>query len=143
MRRMRYVFFLLFFFLPLSARAEITNASDLDSIRVTLEVENVQLLEAIRELVSQTKLQIVFSDALVNGIEVSCVCENVTLRKALNTLLEGTRLAYTVMKDGQIVIVKYDPDKKVNISGFVREAKSGETLPYANISLAGKNRGTA
>jgi outer membrane cobalamin receptor len=143
MRKIRYAIFILFLITPLFANTEINNESDLDKIRVTLEVEKAPLREAIRELVTQTKLQIVYSDALVHGIEVSCACKNVTLRQALDMLLEGTRLAYKVMKDGQIVIVKYDPEKKVNVKGFVRDEKSGETLPYANISLVGKNRGTA
>ncbi|MEK7728091.1 MAG: hypothetical protein AAB354_06720, partial [candidate division KSB1 bacterium] len=37
----------------------------LDELRVTLQVENVSLREALQKVVSQTKLQIVYSDALV------------------------------------------------------------------------------
>jgi hypothetical protein len=33
--------------------------------------------------------------------------------------------------------------EKVNLKGYVKDEKSGETLPYANVSLKGTNLGTA
>ncbi|MFQ5627487.1 MAG: secretin and TonB N-terminal domain-containing protein [bacterium] len=75
----------------------------------------------------------------LDKIRVTLEIENAPLRQALDMLLQGTLLAYKVMKDGQIVIVKYDPDEKVNVKGYIRDAQSGVTLPYANISLLGKS----
>ncbi len=34
------------------------------------------------------------------------------------------------------------PDEKVNLKGYVKDEKSGETLPYANISVKGTKYGT-
>lgn len=36
-----------------------------------------------------------------------------------------------------------NPQDKVNITGYVKDADTGESLPYANISLVGTNYGTA
>ncbi|MBC8186201.1 TonB-dependent receptor [candidate division KSB1 bacterium] len=121
----------------------IRNESDLDSVRVNLEVKDIQLRTAIQHLVSQTKLQIIFNDALVKDIKVNCSIKNTTLRNALETLLKNTKLTFKTMKDGQIVIIKRKTEKKIDIKGFIKDGSSGETLPYANILIKGTSVGTA
>ena len=115
---------------------------DIDSLRVTLDVKDVPLRDVIQMLVVQTKLQIVYSDALVKDIKVSCSCKNITLRSALETILKNTSLTFRALKDGQVVIVKRS-SKKRNIKGYIRDHKTGESLPYANILVKNTNYGTA
>ena len=121
----------------------IKNESDLDSVLVNLEVKDIQLRTAIQQLVSHTKLQIIFNDALVKDIKVSCSIKNTTLRKALETLLKNTKLTFKTMKDGQIVIIKRKTETKIDLKGFIKDGASGETLPYANILIKGTSVGTA
>lgn len=119
-----------------------SNKIDIDSVLVTLDVKDVSLRDVIQQLVAQTKLQIVFNDALVKNIKVSCSCKNVSLRTALEKILENTSLTFRALKDGQVVVIKRS-SKKRNIKGYIRDRKTGEALPYANITVKGLNNGTA
>ncbi len=78
----------------------------LDELRVSLQAENVSLREALQTIVSQTKLQIVYSDALVKEVKVSCACKELSVRAALGELLKSTSLDYEITSDEQIVIVR-------------------------------------
>lgn len=135
----RYVFLLLLVWANASF-ADITTAdqANLDSIRVSFEASDVALREALQNLIAQTRLQIVYHDALVKGLKVSCACKDVTLRQALNELLKSTPLTFEAMPDGQIVIVK----RRYNLKGYIKAAESGETLPYANVMIKGTQQGT-
>jgi len=77
----------------------------LDSLRVNLTVQDVALREALQQLVSQTKAQLVYHDAIVAGVKTSGSLKNVTLRQALEEILTPADLTYRMMDDGQIVIV--------------------------------------
>ncbi len=85
-----------------------TSPKNLDGIFVTLAAKEILLREALQQIVSQTKLQIVYSDALVKDVKVNCACKAVTVRVALRELLQPAALFYEVTSDGQIVIVKRD-----------------------------------
>lgn len=80
-----------------------TNA--LDSLRVDLEGRNLALREALQQLVSQARVQLVYHDALVAGVKVNCALKNVTLRQALTEILTPAELTYGVMEDGLVVIM--------------------------------------
>ncbi len=140
MKRIRsHVFLLLWFWTGSGfAIAKEEERTNLDSIRVNLDVEKVALREALQNLIAQTKLQIVYHDGLVKGLTVSCVCYGVTLRQALEELLKPTPLTYQAMPDGQIVILK----RRVNLKGYVKAAASGETLPYAHVALRCASHGS-
>ncbi len=112
--------------------------AELDKVRVSLEAQSLPLREALQSLVAQTRLQIVFDDALVKDFKVNCACPNVTLRQALEEALKSTPLTFEAMNDGQIVIVR----RKVNLKGYIKDAASGETLPYASVMIKGVARGT-
>ena len=77
---------------------------DLDSIRVNLSVKDKQLRDVLSQLSSKKKLHIVFNDALVKDIKVSCSFKNISLRKALEELLKNTKLTFKIMNDEQIII---------------------------------------
>jgi hypothetical protein len=80
--------------------------SNLDNMFVSLDARNTPLREALQQIMSQTKAQIVYSDALVKDINAGYFGKNVTLRNALNNLLAPAALDYRVMEDDQIVIIK-------------------------------------
>lgn len=80
-----------------------TNA--LDSLRVNLEGKDLALRAALQQLVSQTRVQLVYHDALVAGVRVNCSLKSATLRQALAEILAPAELTYGVMEDGLIVIM--------------------------------------
>ncbi len=133
--RLRIIFLLVLILAPpASASSGASEKARLDSIRVNFEAQNLPLREALQNLVVQTNVQIVYHDALVKDIYVSCACGNASLRQALEILLTPTSLTFEVMSDGQIVIVA----RKVDLKGYVKAAQSGEALPYANVKIKGK-----
>lgn len=137
------VLFTLLLFTPCLARHKINGKEDLDRVRVDVVAENILLREAIQQLVAATKMQIVYNDAIIKDLRVSCSCRNRTLRQVLVELLKPTNLVFQVMDDGQIVILQPKATKRVNLQGYVKDAKTGATLPNANISLVGTGNGTA
>jgi hypothetical protein len=80
--------------------------NDLDHLRVSLEAKPLSLRDALQHVVSQTNLQIVYSDALVKDAQTHYSGQNVTARAALDSLLAPAALDYRVMEDDQIVIIR-------------------------------------
>ncbi len=89
-------------------RLRLATVLDQNNVLVSLAEGEFSLREALRQIASQTKLQIVYSDALVKDVKVRCACKDVTVRVALEELLRATALVYEVTADGQIVIFKRD-----------------------------------
>lgn len=116
--------------------------------RVTMKAETMSLREAIRTLEQQAGLDLVYNDALIEGIVVTFSCADMPWRDALTALLASTPLTFRVMDDGQVVLVKKPPavsraGGRVAMTGYVRDADTGEPLPYANVALKGTPYGTA
>jgi ferric enterobactin receptor len=132
----------LFVFSNSYAQNGVKQKADLDSVRVSLHVTDMQLRKAIQLISAQNELHIIFNDAFVKDIKVSCSFKNISLRKALEELLKNTKLTFKTMKDGQIVILKRKTKKIIDIKGFIKDSFSGETLPYANIFIKGTTTGT-
>jgi len=123
--------------------AEVKKEGDLDSIKVTLLTEEITLHEAFQLLIVKTKLQIIYNDALIKNYTVKCSFKNVALRKVIKTLLKNSGLTFKVMKDGQLVILKQNPDKKHILQGYVRDSFSKNVLPYANVTIKNSKIGTS
>jgi hypothetical protein len=97
--------FTLFGFILIDAALSSAQTPALDSLRVTLEAQDLTLREALQQLVSQTKVQLVYHDALVAGVKTNGAFKNVTLRQALEEILAPAELTYGVMEDGLVVIM--------------------------------------
>lgn len=102
MKLMLRLILLGFIFIATVTRAQ---TPALDSLRVNLEAKDLALREALQELVAQTKVQLVYHDALVAGVKTNGAFKNVPLREALTEILAPAELTYGVMEDGQIVIM--------------------------------------
>ena len=77
----------------------------LDSLRVNWEAQDLALREALQQIVAQTKVQLVYHDALVAGVKTSGSFKNVPLREALVEILAPAELTFAMLEDGQIVIM--------------------------------------
>ena len=118
--------------------------------RVTLDAEAMPLREVIRRLEQQAGIDIVFRDALVEGVMITYTCTDTPWREALAALLRPTPLSFRLLDDGQVVIVKKTdvgteeaPESRVTMAGYVRDADTGEPLPYASVAIKDTPYGTA
>jgi hypothetical protein len=106
MKSMRQlILFILLKITLLGAALSRAQTPELDSLRVNLEAKDLALREVLQQLVSQTKVQLVYHDALVAGVKTNGSFKNVTLRQALTEILAPAELTYGMMADGQIVIL--------------------------------------
>jgi len=113
--------------------------------KVTLVVHGVPLAKALHQL-ALNGVSLVFADQLLSGVGlVSCACEEVSLRGALDTLLRGTGLGYKVTEGGDIAIVR-TPAPITNpaggIQGRVVVEEDGAPLIGVNIQLVGTDHRT-
>ncbi|MCG3119663.1 MAG: hypothetical protein ALAOOOJD_02138 [bacterium] len=101
----RFTLFMLAGLVLVAASPTHAQINALDSLRVNLVGKNLALREALQQLVAQTKVQLVYHDAIVAGVKVNCFLNKVTLRQALGEILAPAELTYGVMEDGLIVIM--------------------------------------
>ncbi|MDZ7362369.1 MAG: STN domain-containing protein [candidate division KSB1 bacterium] len=101
----RFALLIIFGAALVGAAASRAQPPALDSLRLSLELKDAPLREALQQLVLQTKAQLVYHDAIVAGVKTSCSLKNVTLRQVLEEILTPADLTYHVMDDGLIVIV--------------------------------------
>ena len=119
------------FFLQLSC---LSAQNPLD-IRVNLVLEEVSLENALFELLEQENVNLSFSNAIIpRNKVVSIATANALLSEVLDELLEGTDLTYKVIAN-QVIIERIRPTivRKFTLSGFIRDAESGEAIIGANI----------
>lgn len=112
-----------------------TSAANQNDPLVTLKLENAPLRLALQNISRQTGVAFVYGDAAVEGIVISCDLEQIPLGRALEVLLMNTPLSFERVRAKQIIIHKKAPPRNINVAGLVVDAQTGETLPYANISL--------
>ncbi|HEY2165409.1 MAG TPA: STN domain-containing protein, partial [Gemmatimonadaceae bacterium] len=69
-----------------------------------LDVENIWLSTALRELADHARIALVYSPSLVPDLAVTCRCGASTTREALATLLDKTNLTFRE-SGGQVMLV--------------------------------------
>ena len=135
---MRKTTFLIIIIFYLSARFQ---AGYCDAKRVSLELNDKPLTVAFKKLSAQTNLSFIYGDSLIEGIYVSCDFTNLPLEDALDELLFTTGLSFKLTKLHQVVIFQKRRKLSQILSGYILDRTTHESLPYANISLLGTNRG--
>jgi len=106
-----------------------------DIKHVTLNVKNVSLEIALTELAKQSDVHFVYASTAVKSILVSCDFSETPLNIVLHSLLKNTKLTYKHVRNKQIVIYKKMAAGK-DVFGSIIDAGSGESLPYAYISIS-------
>ncbi len=124
---------LLFFTISLTAFAQ-----TLDSL--TFQFSDLTLRQALQEISTQTGVQFIFSDALIDGKSVNGCYAGASIDSTLHHLLTDTQIAFRHIKNGRIVL--HPSDQRI-IKGYVYDAENGQGLPFANITLKGTDHGTA
>lgn len=139
---MKLTFFLLLAgFLHVSA---ITHAQ-----KVNLRYNNASLERVLNNLKSQTGYKLFYNnDMLSNTAPVSIDVKNIHLTKALDLLLKGQNLGYSIINNTIVLREKRHSvfDKvvsylqSVNVSGKIMDAETHEGIPMATISVKDSRR---
>ncbi|SHK55159.1 TonB-dependent receptor [Rhodothermus profundi] len=117
------------------------------SALVTIDVQNVPLAEALRQLEAQTGIRLVYAQRLIAHQRSSCRYQGDRIEEALACLLQGTSLRARRIRAGQYVLVATRASRRSwgpatgLLSGFVLDAQTGEVLPGAHVYLPDLRRG--
>ena len=118
---------------PLYAQEEVLDEP------VTLENTNASVQQILLQL-KAANIQIAYSESYLNVSQtVRLPRATLTLRELLNVIGQATNTTYQV-RDGQIIFRK--KDARYTISGYIRNAGSGEDLIGANVWSARSAVGT-
>ncbi len=110
--------------------------------RADLTFEQTPLSQAITRISQLYKVDILYADNVLQDKTITTQLEDKTIEQALSAVLEGTDVSFKTEGASQMVLFKRKPQKR-DIYGWVVDAETGETLPYANVYIAGTSIGTA
>ncbi len=114
--------------------------------RVTINVKEVEFGEVLRLISEQTGLEFSYNPRRINiRQKVTLSANNKSLKEILDELASKTDTRYVLLED-QIVLQPAKEDKEITratISGFVKDATSGEPLIGATVVLKELGIGTA
>ena len=116
-----------------------------DENMVNYSCESKSLREVLSEVGSQTDVTIAFQEEILPGDSlVSISVRNQRLGKFLDYLIKPHQLRYKIV--GNQIVIKRNPfvssGEKITISGYLKDAESGEPLVNANVYLYDKSKGT-
>ena len=111
---------------------------------VSLKLENIPLRTALEMLVTQTEIDIVYGDKLIENVDVTCDFHNIPLDKALKRILDGTSVVFKIFNDNQVVLIWRDAKKnKTTLRGRLVDDEDGVAIDNANVFLANTTMGSA
>lgn len=131
------------------------NGQNLDKIQVTVELEYGSLTALLAQIEEQTSLKFAYAHYLVSGVTVKLPKQTDTVKNILEEALSHSGLGYRVVenKSNSVVIYKRPPELKRqefkpvkvvltgSVTGLVTDAKTGEPLVGATVSIKGTRKG--
>ncbi len=121
---------------------------DLRAQTIYVDVRDASLRETLLSVRDQAGIDVVFADGLVEGRSSSCRYDGPEAKAALACVLTATGLKAERVRRKQYVIVDdaasspaREP-QRATLSGFVKDAASGEVLPGAHVFLIDLDIGT-
>ena len=142
---MSYLRFTILSFLLVSSAALFGQHIIPDEKIIDFSVEEIPFREVIILLAEQNDVTIAFQEEIIPGDSiVSLSVRNQRLGRTLDFLLNDHGLKYRIIGN-QIVIQKdafRESDDRITVSGYIRDAYSGESLISANVYLYDKSKGT-
>ena len=132
--------FYLFTFLSFSLVAQVDSLA-LDK-RISVQFNNTPLSAAIRQISRIAQVNFSYNSSIVpRSLKVTQTYQKVSLRQVLNDLLKEASLYYREV-NGNIVILEWAFSEKA-LKGRVVDAKTKESLPYANVFISNSTLGDA
>ncbi|MBX2820521.1 MAG: TonB-dependent receptor [Rhodothermaceae bacterium] len=132
-------------FLMMSASASLTQAQTSDSEKYTIIFRDAQLDDALEQLVTTTKINLLYNPDIIEDIVVTCSAKKEKAESILRCLIKDAELDFYRLSSGTYVVIEKaeEPPKLGNLAGIVVDKSTGEPLPYANVLLSDASVGTA
>ncbi len=112
--------------------------------RVQLQVDNVTLKDALKEIERQSEFTFLYNDASIDVNQVITVNTNeLTVKELLDAILDDKGIEYTII-DNQIVLTRsaVNLQEKKTVTGVITDSETGEGLPGVTILEKGTSNGT-
>ncbi|WP_443946960.1 TonB-dependent receptor [Pedobacter sp. AW1-32] len=112
--------------------------------KITLNLQNVQLKDALKEIERKTGVNFVYTSNEPMRQLISINDQTKTARMLLTPILKRNELL--MIEQGLTVIIKHNPVKIAaaakpgSIVGYLKDRESNKTLPYATVLVKGANR---
>jgi len=132
----------------------ILSAQTPDKVLIKGSFQDKSLSLVLLELKINHRLQFEYAETLVEGIQVTTSFKKASLDFAMKKILEGTEIDFEITAPRSIRLFHKSQKPKVdwttinptrtniNVSGVVKDKKTGETLPFATVMIRGNNNGT-
>ena len=132
-------------------------AQELNNTKIKVDYKGKSLDLVLLDLKINYRLQFDYDEADIAGIEISQYFKKLPVRDAMKTILSGTGLAFKIIPPRTIQIYEGEqqneaiisaatmqPEKtNFNINGTIKDANSGETLPFSTIQIRDTNIGAS
>ncbi|WP_418306475.1 TonB-dependent receptor [Phocaeicola sp.] len=113
-------------------------------IKITIQKENITVIEALKEVEKQSKLSVGYNDSqLIDKPAINLNLKNIDLEKALSIILKGTGFTYGIKRNYINIIPQPKTGSVVikQVAGRVVDEKN-EPLIGVNIRVEGTDDGT-
>ncbi len=125
-------------------------AADASSAQV-LRVTPGPVDTALNALALQARVRVVYAERLVSGRETACAYRGSDLDRAFACVVDGLPIQIVRRRQGQYVLRAREPERaavrstprRETLSGFVRDARTGEVLPGATVYLPDIRKGAS
>jgi len=114
------------------------------SERVQLQVDNVTLKDALKEIERQSEFTFLYNDASIDVNQVISVnTDKLSVNEILDAILRDKGIDYTII-DNQIVLTRASVSlqEKKTVTGTITDSDSGTGLPGVTILEKGTSNGT-
>jgi hypothetical protein len=131
------------------SQPNIAKQNILSNKKVLLNIDNLSVNQALKQLSHQTNFYFTYDANLIDGNKkITVKIGKVSLQTALDTILQTSGLNYQIISN-QLIIYKTDlsdnstknKNRYKTISGKIIDKLTGKSLPYASISIKNKNIG--
>lgn len=110
------------------------NNTEILDKRISINAHDLPVKEVLEKISKETGIDFSYSDDLVSLPKKATIAVvDKPLRFVLDQLLSGCSITYKVIGNQVVFQTRKNPSKKVTISGFVSDLKTGERLIFATV----------
>ena len=142
-----------FTYLTLIFSFTVLNAQEGDDLRIKETFSDKPLLLVLGDLRHSYRLKFEYEKGLVDDVRVTTSFRKSTLEEAMKKILQGTDIDFEIKPSRVVALFPKSEKPKIDWSkvtptrsnftatGIVKDQKTGETLPFANVLVSGTTNG--